>query len=295
MNAELLTVFKRDGIIEREHFGYTVLTDLEGKILDKKGDCNGRYFLMRSCEKPFQALPLLISGAFKSFDMTLKELAVCCGSHTGTNEHIDLVKGILAKIGMVEENLLCPPCEPIDMQARTFLIKENLQPSRLHNNCSGKHAGMLTVCIHNNWDFSDYISPNHPLQKMILELVEEFCAVKNPPLSFDNCGTPVHAMLLHEMCKGYLNLFLSKEGLLLKEAFIKYPYIIGGNCRIESKIMSSSNKNLIAKNGAEGLCIVVNIEKQSALGVKVLDGNYEARSQVLLERLQKFGWIKNLS
>jgi len=295
MNAELLAVFKRNRIIEREHFGYTVLTDIEGNFLDKKGDCNERYFLMRSCEKPFQALPLLLSGAFKSFDMNLKELAVCCGSHTGTDEHTNLVKDVLTKIGLIEENLLCPPCEPIDIQTRTCLIKENLQPSRLHNNCSGKHAGMLAVCVYNGWDLADYINPGHPLQKMILELTEKYCGIKNPPLSFDNCGTPVHAMPLYKMCKGYLNLFLSKEGLLLKEAFIKYPYIIGGNCRIESKIMSSSNENLIAKNGAEGLCIVVNIEKQSALGVKVLDGNYEARSQVLLEHLQKFGWIKSLS
>ncbi len=292
MNAELLAVIKRDGIIEREHFGYTVLTNIWGEILEKKGDYNNRYFLLRSCEKPFQALPLLISGAFKSFNITLEELAVCCGSHTGTIEHTEPVKGILSKIGLSEKNLLCPPIEPIDTETRNYLIKDGLSPSSLHNNCSGKHAGMLAVCIQNNWDISDYLNPKHPLQKMILQLVEEYCGITNLPLSFDNCGTPVHAMPLHKMCKGYLSLFLSKEASLLKEAFIKYPFIIGGKCRIESQIMNNSKGALIAKNGAEGLCIVLNVEKQLAFAVKILDGNYDARSQVLLENLRKLGWIK---
>jgi len=295
MKSELLAVFERDGIIERQHFGFTVLINKKGKIIERKGDYNDCYFILRSCQKPLQALSFLKSGAFGSFGFSLKELAIGCSSHTGTKIHTDIAKGILAKIGLSENDLLCPQKDPLDIETKDNLIRNNLEPSKIHNNCSGKHSCMLAVCVHKGWDITNYTNPDHPLQKMIFEITEDYCGIKNPPLSFDGCGTPVYAMPLHKMCEGYLNVFLSSEGSLIKQAFLEYPFIIGGSCRLESKVMNASNQTLIAKNGAEGLFITVNVHEQTALGIKVLDGNFDAREKVLREYLQKLNWLQELS
>lgn len=288
---ELLLKAIRGNIVEREHFGFVLLMNNK-KILKEIGDCTKTEFSLRSCQKPFQALPLLSSGAMDNLNISLKELAVCCASHTGSKAHVSLVQSILNKAELSEKDLKCGIHPPLDKENRFYLEKENIKPDQRHNNCSGKHAGMLAVCKHNNWDIKTYLDCDHPLQKQILEIIKKYCELKhNPPVCIDGCGTPVYAMPLYNMAKGYLNLFLSKQGQIFKKAFYKHPYNIGGHERLDTAIIQASEGTLIAKVGAEGLCIVFNPKKEQVLAVKIHDASMQARAIVVVNALIKLNWL----
>ena len=206
MLAHLLLKVKRAGIVEREHSGFAVVVDKNEKIISQIGENLDTSFFLRSCEKPFQALPIIRSGAYRKFEFKLEEIAVCCASHSASFEHIRVVKNILTKIGLSEEYLQCGIHYPIDIETKNYLIRQNLDSSPIYNNCSGKHAGMLAVCLNNGWDISQYLDFNHPLQKEILDIILEYCNLDNDiKSSVDGCSAPIYAMPLYKMGGGYLN------------------------------------------------------------------------------------------
>lgn len=293
MKPALLLQSTRKNIIEREHYGYIVITDKNENVISKIGDDNNEHFFLRSCAKPFQALPILKSKTFDNFNLTTKELAVCCASHSGSKEHLDTIRGILKKIGLNEDKLQCCGHEPADIETKKEIIKNNLDITDIYNNCSGKHTGMLAVCVNNNWDIDNYLDFNHPLQKEILNITDKYCNCKgNIDVSIDNCSTPMYGMPLVKMGAGYLRLFLSKEGELLKKAFTENPVLIGGKGNLDTTLIDISKGKLISKVGAEGLCIVINTQEEKALVVKAIDGNANARSIITIESLMQIGWLK---
>ena len=97
-------------------------------------------------------------------------------------------------------------------------------------------------------------------------------------------------MPLDNMQKGYLNLFTAERYSKITQAFLEYPYIIGGEDRLDTKIMQNS-KNLVAKVGAGGLCIVVNLDFADCLVIKVLDCDMQAREIATLSMLKKMDWV----
>lgn len=289
--ASLLKV-RRGNLTEREHFGFIVVVDKNKNILSEIGISNNTPFFLRSCAKPFQALPIITSNTYKEFDLSLEELAICCASHVGSDEHLKVITSILNKLGLNENDLLCGTHEPINLEARNHLIKYSLKPSCLHNNCSGKHTGMLSVCIKNNWNIKNYLDLNHPLQCEITDIIRKYCNIEEKiETSFDGCSAPVHGIPLIKMGVGYLNLFLSNEGGLLKQAFMENPVLIGGKGRLDSLIIEVTQGRLISKTGAEGLCIVINPNEEKALVVKIMDANISARIFVTLECLKQLGWL----
>ncbi|OGI17787.1 MAG: hypothetical protein A2255_04525 [Candidatus Melainabacteria bacterium RIFOXYA2_FULL_32_9] len=292
MKPAILIQAKRANLIEREHLGFIVVVDKNENILFQSRDSNNTPVFLRSCAKPLQALPIITSGAYQEFNFTLEELAICCASHTGSDKHLKTIKNVLNKIKLKEDQLLCGTHEPIDVEARNYLIKHSLKPSNLHNNCSGKHSGMLAVCIKNNWNITNYLDFNHPIQQEITNIIKKYCNVKgNIETSIDGCSTPIHGIPLFKMGVGYLNLFLSNEGMPIKEAFMKNPLLIGGKGRLDSLIIESTQGRLISKTGAEGLCIVINPDEEKALVVKIMDASISARSLVTLECLKQLGWM----
>jgi L-asparaginase II len=291
MKSELLLKVKRANLVEREHFGFAALVDKNEKILSQIGDSYSSFFL-RSCAKPFQALPIVKSKTYEKFNFTIPELAVCCASHVASNDHIRLIKNILDRIGLDEKYLQCGVHDPIDIDTRNYLIKNELKASQIHNNCSGKHAGMLAVCVNNGWPLENYLDFDHPLQKEILSIIKYYCNLEDKiEKSMDGCSAPIYGMPLYKMGVGFLRLFLSKEANLIKKAYLEAPLLIGGKERLDSSIILASNGRLIAKVGAEGLCVVVNPEEEKALVVKILDSNITARSIVVIESLKQLGWL----
>jgi len=289
---DILLTIKRGPYTERVHSGFITLVDKDLKTSVNIGNSKDNLILLRSCAKPFQALPLLSSGAFQKYNLNLKHLAVCCGSHSGSHEHTETVKDILTRINLDEKSLKCGIHPPLDKETRHDLIKNNLLPTELHNNCSGKHAGMLAVCKNNNWDIETYLDYNHPLQLEILDLTKKLCLFSEETSgTLDGCGTPIYGFPLKNIGIGYLNLLNSTEGKFITDAFIENPVLIGGKGRLDTEIIKASNGNLFAKVGAEGLCVVVNISKKQALVVKIIDGNMQTRSIVVTESLRQLGWL----
>ena len=266
----------RDGLIEEFHEGFIY------KFSDGKPNDETPYYL-RSCAKPLQATILSELAP----DLTEEELALCCGSHAGEECHIKVGRQILNKYNIDEKLLKCGIHSPLSRSMQDKMLLKNEKPSEIHNNCSGKHIGFLVVCKINNWDMQTYDNPNHPLQIAIKNKINKMCEVsKDYPITTDGCGVPILSMPLYNMLIGYINL-LQYDKIINS---IKHnPYIFGGENRLDTEIIEHS-KNIIAKVGAGGLCIVLNLKKRDAFIIKINDCSMEARRFAVLETINKLGW-----
>ena len=265
----------RDGLIEEIHEGIMQLSTQ--KVFDYTP------YYLRSCAKPLQATLLVDYG----IELTEKELAFCCGSHSGEDCHIETALGIMKRFGIEESDLRCGIHAPLSKAAQKLLIQKCKEPTVLHNNCSGKHIGFLAICKTMNWDISSYDNPFHPLQKAVKEKINKMCKVEQKyPITTDGCGVPILSMPLYNICLGYINLLNYPQIL---NAIKKNSYIYGGDDRTDSEIIQKTD-NLIAKVGAGGLCAVLNINKKEAFIVKSNDASYEARQIALFEYINRLGW-----
>lgn len=287
----LLLEYIRDGLNEKSHYGFIELVDLHKGVIAKIGNTNDCVFYQRSCAKPLQAALLVDNGIIDFFSLSGQEIAISCASHTGTQEHTEVIKSYLQKIGCQKNNLQCGIHAPISKTEQEKLIKSDRQPDILQNNCSGKHAFMLAVCKKKNYDISTYPDANHPLQVEINCKLKELCNTKRDlKATKDGCGVPIWATTLTELAYGYLNLFTNSKYSKIKQAFIKHPYLIGGHERLDSEIINS-NPKLVAKVGAGGLCVVVNLEKKQALVIKISDADLQARTLVTINALLQLNWL----
>ncbi|MGN0030595.1 MAG: asparaginase [Candidatus Gastranaerophilaceae bacterium] len=287
--AKLVT-YVRDGLIEKEHFGYVVRYG-KNHIIEKIGDDKNYPFYLRSCAKPLQAALIIDYELDKKYNLTEEEIALCAASHAGEKVHIDIVKNILNKFEISEERLKCGNHAPISRSAQDELLLHGEKSSAIHNNCSGKHAMMLGLCKLNDWDMDNYDNINHPLQQAILKKIYQLCEVKTReyPVTKDGCGVPVPSMPLENIVKGYLNLFCNPKYEKIKNAFLNHSYTIGGENRTDTKIIENS-KGLIAKVGAGGLCVVVNTKLEEAFIVKICDADMSAREFVTIDLINNLHW-----
>lgn len=287
--AKLLE-YLRDGLVEQEHFGIIVKISKNGDI-SKLGDDKNYPFYLRSCAKPLQASLLVDFGLDDFYDMTSNEIAICCASHTGEACHVQTVRNFLNKAKIDEKLLKCGLHKPLSKTEQNKMVLSGEKETVLQNNCSGKHAMMLAICKKNNLDLNTYDEKKHPIQVAIKNKIYELCKVeKDYAITKDGCGVPIYAMPLENMLRGYLNLFLDEKYSKIRNAFIENPYLIGGEDRIDTAIMSA-NKDLIAKVGAGGLCIVVNLKEKAGLIVKIMDCDMKARAICLIEALKQVNWI----
>ena len=286
---ELLVEFVRDGLVEQEHYGFIVLAD-KNRAFDFTGDAKNYPFYLRSCAKPLQASLLIDYGMDKFYDMTEAEIAICCASHAGEEVHVKTAKKLLNKIGLDESCLKCGLHKPLSKTEQTKMLLNSEPVHLLQNNCSGKHVMMLGLCKMKGWDINTYDKPEHPLQQAIKEQVYKLCQLKKEyPITTDGCGVPIMSMPLTNMLHGYLNLFCNPKYEKIKNAFLNNPYIIGGEDRSDTKIIENS-KNIVAKVGAGGLCIVVNTQTEEAFVVKISDCNMQARELVVTKVLDNLHW-----
>jgi L-asparaginase II len=278
----------RDGLIEEEHYGF--IKYLGNGIISSVGNDNNYPYFLRSCAKPLQASLLCDLGFID--ELTDEQIAICCASHAGEDIHVEMVQSILKQYNISEDYLKCGVQFPVSETAKNTLLKENKKPLQIHNNCSGKHAMMLMITKKMGWDLDSYYKLEHPLQQMIKKKINELCDVKKDyPITKDGCGVPIFSMPLINILKGYINLFSDVKYSKIKEAFQKNPYLIGGENRLDTAIMTKNN-NLIAKVGAGGLCTVFNIEKKSAIIVKISDCDMKARAICTIKCLRDLNWIK---
>ena len=286
---EILVKCLRGTLVEEEHYGFRMLANKE-RVFDYSGETGHYPFYLRSCAKPLQASLLIDYGMDIKYDMTEEEIAICCASHAGEDVHLEVEKSLLNKLGLDETFLKCGLHKPLSKTKQDEMLLDGGEENVLHNNCAGKHIMMLGLCKMNGWDLTTYEEEEHPLQVKIKEKITQICELKHRfPTTKDGCGVPIMSMPLEDMLRGYLNLFTNMRYEKIKNAFLNHPYLIGGENRLDTKIIQNS-ENIIAKVGAGGLCIVVNLEKEEAFIVKISDCDMKAREYVVVQSLKNLHW-----
>lgn len=310
--AEPLVEVKRGSITESRHRGHIVVVDAEGNIVASLGAPEYVTYL-RSSAKPFQAIPLLTTGAAERFGFTDREVALACGSHNGESIHTELALSMLKKIGLGPEALHCGAHEPFSAEAAAELRARGEEPTALHNNCSGKHAGMLAVALHLGAPIDNYESPANPIQKAIVEVVSQFASVPVTDLAVavDGCAAPVFGMTLKAMGLAYARLVSPPKSFDKKthaacarivRVMSAYPELIGGTSeRLDTELMRAAPRRLVSKVGAEGVYtagVRPSEEWPNGFGfaLKIEDGDDKrARAPVVIESLRQLGVLRDES
>ncbi len=297
-DAPVATVWRGD-LVESVHRGRHAVRDARGETLDSLGDPAG-YVHLRSVAKPFQALPLVFSGAAEAFGISGEELAVACASHSAEPRHLAAVRSILRKAGLSEDDLQSGAHPPMHAPTAARLVKGGEEPRPIHGNCSGKHAGMLAVCAHAGWDPAGYRDPEGPLQRLVRRTVAKLCGLEpgDVKLAGDGCGVPVFALPLENLALGFARLGAGgaeefPEDLLeavrkVRYAMRAHPYMVAGTGRFDTRLMQATD--LIAKSGAEGVFAAASLsgsdtEPGWGLALKISDGAGRAIAPAALTAL----------
>jgi L-asparaginase II len=274
--------------------------DREGRVLYRAGPVDLGTFL-RSSAKPFQTLPLVESGGADAFGLTEAELAVTCGSHSGEPVHIEAVRAILSKARLDERALQCGAHPPLDPASAQALIRDGRAPEPVHNNCSGKHAGMLAACRHRDWPVDTYLRPDHPLQMEITGIIAACCGISIGaiPLGTDGCGVPTFYVTLHQAARAFA--VLAAPSVLppgradairrATGAMRRHPHMVGGTGRLNTDLLARFGDRLWCKTGAEGVFGVGLLNLGWGVAVKIEDGNPRALGSVVVEALHQLGVI----
>jgi L-asparaginase II len=298
MSNPILVEVSRGGVLESFHRGVICMVDKDDKVVYSRGDVQQVCF-PRSALKFFQQIPLLTSGAVEHFGFTEKEIALFCGSHNGEQQHVETVRSILSKIGLDETYLLCGPQMPTLRDDMYALIKSDLPPQRIHNNCSGKHAGFLAYCIYRNWSSSDYIDPQHPLHLEILGVISDFHRYPKEKIrqGIDGCSAPIYSFPVYNQAVAYKNLVhpqgfgekVSKACDAMINAIVNYPDMIAGKKRYCSDLMRLSEGKLIAKTGADGIYSIGIRAHGIGICVKVDDGKMGPQYNIAQSIIEQLG------
>lgn len=301
---EPLVVLTRTEKVESIHKGYICITDANNSVLYNLGDPDAQVY-MRSSAKPFQALPLVYSGALKRFDISLKELAIICSSHSGEDFHREAVSSILNKIGMSEDDLDCGVANPYNQDMINELIRRNERPSQLYNCCSGKHAGMLALCKYYDFPAEGYTLPEHPVQQLILDTLSELleCSAHDIKTGIDGCGIPSFMLSLRQASFLYAQLAQGGEGngkyanclAEISKAMTSYPRMINGDKEFCTDLISNSDGKVIGKVGGEGIYCIAALEKKLGVCIKIADGNERGVYPVAIHILRQLGVLNDFA
>jgi len=267
----------RDGLVESRHWGIAALVGPDGKVIDEIGKSK-RLIFPRSSVKPLQAVAarrvgLQLSGA---------QLAITTGSHQGTAEHAKLVEEILLGAGLSLENLQCPVAWPAGVEAALAAGSQK----REYFNCSGKHAGFLAASVAAGYPTDNYLSPEHPLQKLITEVIEEYSGEKVLFTTADGCGAPLHTLTVEGLARA-IGKFTATDTEIV-DAMLANAWAVDGHGTADTLLMEAG---FVAKLGAEGV-FVIGTRDGHGVAVKIADGNLRAAPLVAMGLLHKHGLIE---
>jgi len=256
-----------------------------GEIVLKAGTVETPVFL-RSSAKPFIAAASVREGVLERFGFGERELAVMCASHNGEPGHVELVASMLDRIGARESDLACGAHPPSYEPAAAALAARGEAPSQLHNNCSGKHAGILALAKLLGAPFAGYTDPAHPAQRLILALCERVSddTFEGDKLAVDGCGIPVYATTLRKAAISFAR-FATLQGLddadatalaRVASAMTAEPWYVGGTGRFDTDLMRAARGRIVSKAGAEGFHCDALLDAGLGLALKVVDGTRRA-------------------
>lgn len=260
----MLAAVVRSGVVEAVHDGAVAVVDPDGSVLASSGDID-RSFFGRSSFKPFQAQVALELGA----ELSRAHLAIVCASHPATPAHVALVSDVLARVGLDEAALQTPAVYPYSVGALHYVGPHDA-PRRIWHNCSGKHAGMLAACVASDLDTGGYLSPEHPLQAGIADVIGEVTGTEVGTPGIDGCGAPVYRTSVRHVATAFARLASDPRFKEVRTAMHSHPRLIGDVDWIDVMVMTRVGG--VAKGGAEGL-VGIALEGGLGLAVKCWDGS----------------------
>ena len=295
MKSQIMCEIWRGSYLESVHTGMAVICDKEGEISHQWGDPNA-LILPRSSAKMMQAIPLIISGAEKKFSIGEDLLALACASHNAAEIHLSRILGWLSHLGFSETDLRCGPQPSKDSYVKNQMLKKGQSPCQIHNNCSGKHAGFLSVSRHLNAG-PEYTDPDHPVQLMVMDVFQELTQNKVDGITIDGCSAPNPAIPLYSLARA-MSWFatahkrddqLSKAALKLRNAMVNYPELVAGELRACTNLMKACEKKAILKTGAEGVFVAILPELEKGIALKIFDGGTRASECAIASLLIQLG------
>ena len=283
--VKIETFITRGEIVESAHESKCIVKDYNYKTIFSTNHNNDLIY-PRSAIKIFQAIPFVKSKADKKYNLTQKQIAIACSSHFGEPEHIKVLDEWIKKIKINKKKLKCGVHNPLNSQSSDRLLLKGIKANELHNNCAGKHLGMISGCLAEGIDIKDYTEMNHPYQVKIRKYLEYFTEskIKKIQKGVDGCSAPQYAFPLKNICISLINLLkqntesgkYSIEIRYILDSIAKYPELTGSKNIYTSQLMSATNGKIFAKGGAEGVLLFIHKEKKIAGVIKVKDGNERA-------------------
>ncbi len=288
----------RGEAIESRHRVHVLVADAQGETIFQWGNPRLRFF-PRSAVKVIQAAAWVADGLDKPWELGDEELSVACGSHEGEEFHVRRVEKWLGQLGLNEEALACGAHPPYHQPSAHALIREGRAFTQVHNNCSGKHAGLLTCCVANQWEVKGYTNYDHPLQEKLRGTLGKFFDVDfaRLPWGIDGCGIPTYSVSLGGMATAMARLAepaqlggkLSEAVRRLNAAIQAQPLFIGGTTSFCSQIVPQAEGRVLAKLGAEGVYGAWLPEAGLGVAMKCEDGNARASEVAMAAVLRELG------
>jgi len=283
----------RGDLTESIHVVFAVAIDETGTVFYSTGD---PYYptCIRSSLKPFQAAAAVKAGAVDAAGFSDDELAMMCASHNGEDIHVKTVQSMLNKLGLSTADLECGSHFPSDKITRRKMIKDGKNAEQFHNNCSGKHVGMLALAKHLGQGIKGYIQKEHPVQKEIFNLVNELTGAENIPTETDGCSAPTPFMSLETIARLFQKLAAGETPELSRvfDAMCSHPHLVGGTNHFDSLFIEALAGRGITKVGGESVRgVALKKPNGGSIGIalKILDGNFRAlplATMKLLEHLE---------
>jgi L-asparaginase II len=294
----ILVELTRGGRVESVHRGSIVVADASGKAVAAWGDITNPVF-PRSAFKSLQALPLVETGAADAYGLGDEELALACASHSSEAMHTGRVKTWLARIDCAESDLACGPHLPFHEPTAHALLRAGERPCRLHNNCSGKHTGFLTVARHLGIATEGYERPDHPVQVLVREAIADVCVVDPNALTIgiDGCAAPNYAIPLSNLAQGMARLADSTKlaparaaaGKRLLAAWKAHPLLVSGTGRACADLIEAASGRVVVKTGAEAVFMASLPDQGLGVALKIDDGGTRAAEAAMAKVLVLLG------
>ena len=292
MPNPILVEVTRGAQVESVHRGAIAIADAGGAIRFALGDVETPVYTSSSL-KPIQALPLLESGAADAYGLSDEEVALACASHSGEPMHTTRVAAWLERIGCRESDLACGPQAPRAEAALEDMLRGGEKPTRLHNNCSGKHTGFLTVARHWGVATAGYERADHPVQQAVLTFVEELSGVRQPGWGVDGCTAVNFALPLSGFARALAKLAGRRTvgASRILRAMTAHPELVAGTGRSCTALMRAAHGRAAVKVGAEGVFAAMVIESGLGIALKIDDGATRASETAITALLEKLGVV----
>jgi len=278
-----LVAVTRGNVIENIHQGIAIAIDSNYRIIKKWGDTTAEIF-PRSALKPIQTFGIISTGTDKALKLKDEQIALATSSHHAETIHVDMVKLWLKELKLEEEDLTLGSAWPLSPKRKDYILRHEGRKSKLYHNCSGKHCGQLSICVHQKFKTLNYQDPKHPVQKLFIQNLEKLSETKINHIGIDGCGLPAPSLPLERFAYALtkfadpakLDGVDKKAVMKVFECCVKFPVLFGGSESVNSILTKSSKKKILVKNGADGVFSAIIPDEKMAIVVKIKDGNMTA-------------------